>query len=142
MKFWNTKTPKIIICNDFPEIAIPNDPIVLFNGNKVLLCYETIPHNENYAIIEYSNIIEFKVTPINDEGLGKHPYAKYGLKFYSIHIIENTLETKRWSILGAKYWVYCFKDRTFEVIGCNYKIIELKCDRERLNDILSQYSRM
>jgi hypothetical protein len=79
-------TPTIKINSVLPEIGIPFDPIILFFQGKVLLSYQ-LPlstGNGKFGILIFTPI-EFKVTPINDEGIGKHKFAKYGLRWYSIH---------------------------------------------------------
>lgn len=131
--------PTVKIITTLPAIGIPNDPIVVYNGNALLLCYETTHSNENYAVIRFDNVIEYCVRSINDEGLGKHKYAAYGLKFYSIHELDNIEETISWSALAAKYWIFCFKDRTVEVLGTAFNVIEKSYDMRKLNIITTDF---
>lgn len=130
--------PTVKILTDLPQIGIPNDPIVLYNGCRLMLCYE-ISHSEGkYAVIKF-NPIWYSVTPINDEGLGLHKYAKYGLKWYEIHEIGNIEELIKWHVLAPKYWVFCFKDRTVEILGTRLDVIEKACDRGELKNVMNEF---
>jgi len=131
--------PKIRICDELPDIAVPEDPIVLYNGSKLMLCYETTSGDNTYAVISFGRIIEYKLTPINDEGFGKYKYAKYGMKPYSIHEIKNIDETLRWQISEPKYWVFCFKDRTFEALGTDLIVIKSSCDKITMEHIITDF---
>jgi hypothetical protein len=130
--------PTVKILTDLPKIGIPNDPIVLYNASKLMLCYEISLSDRNHAVIKF-DAIEFSVTPINDEGLGKHKYANYVLKFYEIHEIEGIEELSRWQALTPKYWVFCFKDRTVEILGTGLTIIEKACDSEKLKNVMTGF---
>jgi hypothetical protein len=99
--------PTVRILTDLPKIGIPNNPIVLYNGGRLMLCYEISHSDGEYAVIKFDPI-EYTVTPINDEGLGTHKYARYGLEWYEAHEIENIEEVIRWRVLAPKYWGILF----------------------------------
>jgi|JI8StandDraft_1071087.scaffolds.fasta_scaffold273970_1 hypothetical protein len=133
-------TPIITILKDFPEIGIPNNPIVLYNGGQLLVCYEISLTDNKFAVIEFEGMIEYKVTPINDEGIGKHKYAKFGLNWYSIHEITNIEEIDYWKSIKPKYWVFTFQDRTVEVLGTKINIVNNDCDVVKLKSIVSDFT--
>jgi hypothetical protein len=130
--------PTVKILTDLPNIGIPNDPIVLYNGKRLMLCYEISHSDGAYAVIKF-DAIEYMVTPINDEGLGKHKYAKYGLKWYEIHEIDNIEELTKWKVLTPKYWVFCFKDRTVEILGKKLEVVETACDSGKLRNVTNEF---
>lgn len=130
--------PTVTILTDLPKIAIPHDPIVLYNGSTLMLCYEISQSEGEYAIIKFDPV-EYTVTPINDEGLGTHRYAEYGLKWYEIHEIENIEELSKWQALAPKYWVFCFKDRTVEIIGTELNVLEKACDSDKLKNLMDEF---
>ena len=132
--------PIVRINTELPEIGIPDDPIVLFFQNEVLLCYELSPSDGFFAVLLFENPIQYSVTPINDEGIGNHRFAKNGLTWYTIHEITNIEETNKWKVLNPIYWVFTFKDRTFELLGREPKVLEANCRiddaKARINSFL------
>ncbi len=82
------------------------------------LCY-AIAHTaaKRYAIVQFIDVIDHRLSPINDEGIGSHPYANAGLQFYAFNEITGSSETVRWSALGARHWAVTFKDNTLDVVS-------------------------
>lgn len=105
--------------DEAPELAIPENPAVFSDGHELWLAYETTkePRGEHCAVIQFQHVIDHRLSPINDEGLGGHVYAAAGLKWYTFNEVLNLPETDRWSSLNAGYWVVTFKDVTLDVIA-------------------------
>ena len=118
------KTPRVSQWTEAPEIAIPEPPAICSDSYVLWLAYETAgPSDERFAIVRFSSIIDHRLSPINDEGLGQHPYAKAGLKWYSFNEVIDSNETQRWSSSRARHWVITFKDNTLDVVARTAEIV-------------------
>lgn len=108
-----------------PKLAIPDMPATLSDSYSLWLAYETTsePRGSVHAVIQFSDVIDYRQSPINDEGLGQHRYAASGLKWYEFNEVLNSEETQRWKALGARHWVVTFKDGTLDVIAVSAKVI-------------------
>ncbi len=135
-------TPTIIKNTELPKIGIPFDPIIMFLSNRLFISYEIPPSIGEFAVLIFDDLIEYKNTPINDEGIGSHRFAKYGLDWYSIHEITNIKETIYWKVLNPIYWVFTFKDLTFEILGSAPIVVERACSKEVVSQHLSSFSKL
>jgi hypothetical protein len=119
------KSAHVRVWADVPELAIPENPAIFCDANDLWLAYETTaePRGENCAIVRFYHVIDHRLSPINDEGLGQHHHASAGLKFYSFNEIIDSAETHKWSALQARYWVITFKDVTLDVIAQSVTVI-------------------
>jgi hypothetical protein len=120
-------SPKVSIWKDAPELAIPDVPALICDSNNLWLCY-AVAHSapKSHAIIQFTEVIDHRLSPINDEGLGKHPYCKAGLQFYAFNEIVDSKETIEWSVpnvLIARHWIITFKDNTLDVIARGARIV-------------------
>jgi hypothetical protein len=116
--------PQSFVWKDAPKFPVPETKVLYWESDTLWLCYgmaHTSP--QCYAIIQFADVIDHHLSPINDEGLGKHPYAKAGLKFYAFNEIIDSLETIKWSILGARHWAVTFKDDTLDVVARTAKVV-------------------
>jgi hypothetical protein len=109
---------------DAPELAIPDLPALLCDSSDLWLCY-AMAHTtaQRYAIVQFIHVIDHHLSPINDEGIGKHPYAKAGLQFYAFNEITGSAETIQWNVLRARHWAVTFKDNTLDVIAESAKVV-------------------
>jgi hypothetical protein len=117
--------PQITIWGDAPELAIPEAPALLTDCSDLWLAYETTadPRGEVYAIVRFHQVIDHRLSPINDEGIGQHPYGKFGLKWYSFNEVIGSTEAARWCMLGARHWVITFKDDTLDVLAASATVV-------------------
>lgn len=77
-------TPRVTIWSEAPKLALPESPSLLVDSRSILLAYETAgTKKDTYAVVRFTDVIDHRLSPINDEGLGKHAYAKFGLEWYS-----------------------------------------------------------
>jgi hypothetical protein len=134
--------PKIILNKDLPEIGIPFDPICIFLSYKILIGYEIPPSKGEFAILIFEDIIEFKITPVNDQGIGSHRFAKDGLTWYSIHEVTQIDETEKWKVLKPIYWIFTFKDRTIEVLGSKPLVIQSTCSKDIFIQEIDKFTRL
>lgn len=113
-------SPKSSVWQDAPELAIPDVPAVFCDSSDLWLAYRS---HGGYAIVRFVGTIDHRLSPINDEGLGKHPYAKAGLQFYAFNEITGSAEAVRWSALRARHWAVTFKDNTLDVVASDAKVV-------------------
>ena len=99
-----------------PELGIPEPPALVSESDTLWLAYFRAG-NDAIAVVRFTGVIEHHLSPINDEGLGRHPYASAGLKYYSFNELFGSQETLHWSVLKARHWVVTFKDNTLDVIA-------------------------
>lgn len=116
--------PQSSVWPDAPELAIPDLPALLGNSIDLWLGY-AMAHTpaRRYAIIQFIDVTDHRLSPINDEGLGSHPYAKAGLQWYTFNEISGSRETIKWSALQARHWVVTFKDNTLDVLAGDAKVV-------------------
>src|SRR5262245_50395297 len=108
-----------------PEPGIPESPALHYEGKRLWLAYEIAASMcRLHAVIRFQGVIDHHLSPINDEGLGQHPYFKAGLKFYSFHELFDSEETRRWRFSQARHWVITFKDETLDVVACAVEVVE------------------
>jgi len=50
--------------------------------------------NETLAVVRFTGLIDHRLAPINDEGLGRHRYVASGLQPYSFNELVGTEETQ------------------------------------------------
>lgn len=75
--------PRVTTWSEAPELAIPDPPALFSNCSDLWLADETTvePRGEVFAVIRFSRVIDHRLSPINVEGIGEHPYAKAGLRW-------------------------------------------------------------
>jgi hypothetical protein len=117
--------PHVTTWTDAPELAIPNPPALLSDSSNLWLAYETTaePRGGVFAVIRFSRVVDHRLSPINDEGLGKHPYACAGLHWYTFNEVIDSEETVRWHALNARHWVITFKDNTLDVVAKSAEVV-------------------
>jgi len=113
-------SPQSSVWKDAPELAIPDLPALLCDSDDLWLAYRS---DQGYAIVQFIDVFDHRLSPINDEGLGKHPYASAGLQFYAFNEITVSAETERWAGLKARHWAVTFKDNTLDVVASDAKVV-------------------
>lgn len=114
------KTPIAREWLEAPEVRIPEPPAIFCDTGSLWLAYEV--DEGLHAVIKFSGVIEHWLSPINDEGLGTHPYARTGIRPYGFYEIDNSPEAQPWAILLARHWVITFKDNTLDVVARKVEI--------------------
>lgn len=105
-----------------PELGIPESPVLLIKSRILWLAYfERL--NESIAIVRFTDLIDHRLAPIGDEGLGRHPYVVSGLQPYSFNEITGSEECIRWKWSRARHWVVTFKDETLDVVAQNGEVV-------------------
>jgi hypothetical protein len=118
-------TPHVTTWTAAPELAIPDPPALLADSKSLWLAYATTaePRGEVYAVVRFNELIDHRLWPINDEGIGTHPYGGAGLTWYAFNEVVNSAEAIRWRALNARHWVVTFKDNTLDVLAVSAEVI-------------------
>jgi hypothetical protein len=117
-------SPQSSIWRDAPELVIPDLPALLCDSRDLWLCYAVAPtDSERYAVVQFIHVIDHRLSPINDEGLGQHPYFRAGLRHYTFNEITGSAETIKWAVLKARHWAVTFKDNTLDVIAEDARVV-------------------
>lgn len=117
-------SPQSSIWRDAPKFTVPDLKALFWDSGDLLLCY-ALSHTSplRYAIVRFNGVIDHRLSPINDQGIGKHPYAKAALQFYAFNEITGSRETIEWSVLGARHWAVTFKDDTLDVVARDAEVV-------------------
>ena len=115
-------TAKTSIWSLPPELGIPEPPALLAESDKLWLAYFCAA-DDAVAVVQFTDVIDHHLSPINDEGLGQHLYGRAGLQPYSFNELDGSQETLRWSGLKARHWVITFKDNTLDVVARSGEVI-------------------
>lgn len=98
----------------FPEIGTVANPAVLYDGNDVLLCYEASTHSGGgNVLLKFGDVIDFRISPMNVEGLRECRYPVHPWQFNEIAGGE---EAGKWISLKPRLWLISFNDVTIEVL--------------------------
>lgn len=111
---------KATIWKEPPELATPESPALFYDASKgdLWLAYAIARSSPlRFAVVRFTEVIDHRLSAINDEGIGKHPYYKAGLQFYSFNELRGSQEAHDWISLQARHWVVTFKDNTLDVIA-------------------------
>ncbi len=99
---------------DFPVIGTEEVPAVFFDGDTLLLCYEVAPiSGGGLAILEFSDVLDFRVDPMNVDELSDSPYP---VSAWNITEICGSEKAARWAAMDARYWSLSFSDMTITVL--------------------------
>ena len=105
-----------------PELGTPESPAILAESASLRVAYFR-PGNETLAVVRFTGLIDHRLAPINDQGLGRHRYVASGLQPYSFNELTGTEETNYWRTLGARHWVVTFQDTTLDVIARGGEVV-------------------
>ena len=100
----NMSSAKATIWKDPPELATPESPALFYDANKrdLWLAYAIARSSPlRFAVVRFTDVIDHRLSPINDEGIGKHPYYKAGLHG-SFNELRESEETNYWTALRAR----------------------------------------
>jgi hypothetical protein len=110
-------TPK----ENFPAIGTVANPSMFLDGRDLFLCYETaLDRRGRNAVIKFSDVIDFRVSPMNVDAL---PECKYPIGYWAFNEILNAEELERWKVLEPRLWMISFRDITVEVIFENVELL-------------------
>lgn len=93
------------------------------------------------------DFLYFKYGTPNDEGIGSHPMAKFGLGFYDLFLVKESswiaeLSQQRkgntaWDLYrGCDHYIATFKDVTLDVVSRGFE--EITMSMEELLDLITK----
>jgi hypothetical protein len=145
---------KVVLLDAWPQPSSSPEPAVFATDSTLLLRY--IASEEQVAIIKFPLVKSFQLGAPNDEALGGHPLAELGLKYYSVHCIENSpwiAELERRNSVHPRHnteaflanlchYIFTFQDSTLECIisqgQWHQPVIELVASAEEAKAIWSR----
>src|SRR5688572_14840014 len=108
--------------------------IISTQQNLFLLLEEK---DEKYNALQF-DFLQFKYGSPNDESMGSHPMAKYGLGFYGLFEVKNSFwiielrngnrihpRHKDEDFSNYKHYIARFKDVTLDVVSSGFKEIQM-----------------
>ncbi|KQU77006.1 hypothetical protein GFB56_35260 [Ensifer sp. T173] len=98
----------------FPELGSVANPVVFYDGIDALVCYETSPPvGGGNVVLRFGDVIDFRVTPMNVDGL---PGCRYPVLPWAFNEVSGGEETARWEVLSPRFWIISFHDVTIDVL--------------------------
>ncbi|MGR6431006.1 hypothetical protein ACU5AY_08820 [Rhizobium sp. PAMB 3174] len=105
----------------FPELGTVANPAVLFDGNNAFVCYEaSAAAGGGNVVLEFGNVIDFRIAPLNVEGLREY---RYPIQPWAFNEIWDSEETTRWKVLSPRFWLLSFNDVTIEILFKTVSVI-------------------
>lgn len=119
-------TPIVVLLDSWPTPGTSSEVALLATDTKLCLRYFT--QKDEIVVIQFPLVNSFRFGSPNDEALGGHPLAQFGLKFYSVHRIDNSpwlAELERQNAVHPSHnrsrfmtdlvhYVFTFQDSTLE----------------------------
>jgi hypothetical protein len=136
----DTTGPKVIVLHNEIEGFSILEPIMVHTPDKTLLVFEIMEDEEisdaafpDHYVLIFSGVTHASMGAPNDEALGGHPLAKYGLRWYQFHVVEQSpliAELERRNRVhhshsaalfeGYQHFIITFQGETFEVVCREY----------------------
>jgi hypothetical protein len=121
-------SPTVVLLDLWPQPSTSSEAVVFATETQLFLRYST--DNDKTAIIQFPLVRIFQFGSPNDEALGGHPLAQFGLKYYQVHRIDNSpwiaeLERrnsihprhdKELFLKNVVHYVFTFQDSTLECV--------------------------
>lgn len=99
---------------DFPELGTVANPAVLYDGNDAFVCYEaSVRAGGGDVVIKFGAVIDFRITPMNVEGLKE---CRYPVHPWTFNEIFGGKETSQSRPLNPRFWLISFNDIMVEVL--------------------------
>jgi len=113
-------------------MAVPPEPL-LVAGQELCIAYRAspVPGGEGrWVVVRFPRYLHIRHGYPNDEALGAHPLAKYGLGFYGVFEVDrsplveeieksNAIHPRhtKGMFLSHRHWIFTFQDETLDVIS-------------------------
>ena len=99
---------------ELPMIETEADPAVFFDGSNLLISYRVAPlSGGGLAILQFSDVLEFNVDPLNVDELSEAPFP---VTAWSFTEITGSKKISRWAAQAPRYWSISFNDMTLLVL--------------------------
>lgn len=125
---------KVVVLNTVPTpSAGSTEPFVIANERQVVIAYRIAQvdferygpfcdEEEPFCLVQFPWAAFHRLGPPNDEGLGVHPLAVAGLKWYQAHeVMNSSFVASSWKLASPhhprRHFVLTFQDSTFECVA-------------------------
>ncbi|QCP52471.1 hypothetical protein FAZ95_25210 [Trinickia violacea] len=127
---------KIVLLDSVP-VPSPGstEPFVIANERQVAIVYRIAEidferygpfsdEDEPFCLVQFPWAAFHRLGPPNDEGLGSHPLAAVGLKWYQAHeVLKSSFVASSWKRVSPhhprRHFVFTFQDSTFECVAAD-----------------------
>ncbi len=121
-------SPIVVLLDSWPQPSSAPEAVLFASETQLFLRYFT--SQDETAVIQFPLVKTFQFGSPNDEAIGGHPLSPFGLKFYSVHRIENSpwvAELERRNAVhprhdkdrflkDAVHYVFTFQDSMLECV--------------------------
>jgi hypothetical protein len=131
-----SKRDRVVLLDSIPNPAAGStEPFIVADERQVAISYRIAEsdfecygpfdeENEPFCLLQFPWAPFHRLGPPNDEGLGAHPLARRGLKWYSVHeVMESSLVAQHWPRASEhhprRHFVLTFQDSTFECVAAD-----------------------
>lgn len=128
----------------FPKIATSSNPAAFFDGTDAFICYEVSarPSGGN-VVLKFGEVIDFRITPMNVEGLRA---CRYPVKPWEFNEVVGSEEATKWKSFNPRLWLISFHDIMIEVLFETVSFISLDTEsalpHSTLTSVLNQMARV
>lgn len=103
----------VVPLETFPEPGTVANPAAL-DGHDVVVCYEaSLRAGGGNVVLRFGHVIDFRLSPMNVDGLGD---CRYPIEPWAFNEILGGEETSRWQVLAPRFWLISFHDVTIEIL--------------------------
>lgn len=118
----------------FPELGTVQNPALLHDGSDAFVCYEASPRaGGGNVVIRFGQVIDFRITPMNVEGLEG---CRYPVNPWTFNEIPQCDETAKWKALNPRFWLISFNDVMIEVLFETVSLLSRDTERRPLDRTL------
>jgi hypothetical protein len=104
-----------------PELGTVANPAVFYDGYNAFVCYEaSLRAGGGNVVLKFGDVIDFRITPLNVEGLEG---CRYPIKPWAFSEILGGEETSQWKVLDPRFWLISFHDVTIEILFDTVSVI-------------------
>ncbi|KAA0700148.1 hypothetical protein DTW90_00030 [Neorhizobium sp. P12A] len=105
----------------FAELGKVANPAAFFDGNDAFICYEaSVRAGGGNVVLRFEDVIDFRITPMNVEGLKE---CRYPIQPWAFNEILDSEEASRWKALKPRFWLISLNDVTIEVLFDTVSVI-------------------
>lgn len=83
------RQPAVVLVDAWPQPHSVSEALTFASESELIVRY-VVAGGERAALIHFPLVSSFRFGSPNDEALGGHPLAKFGLKPYCVHRVENS----------------------------------------------------
>jgi hypothetical protein len=93
-----------------PKLDTVENPTYFHNGHNLLLAYEVaLSDGGGCAVLEFSNVLSFEMSPMNIDGLAQ---SSVPVEAWGFTEVLDSEKTRKWHYLKLRYWTISFNDCT------------------------------